>query len=322
MSRPAARASENVVLGVVVIVATGLAMAFADALVKWLTGEFTLWQLYVLRSFVAIPILIGLLLLQRQPLTARMRPIGWAVLRSVLLMMMWVAFYAALPVVSLPVVAAAYYTGPLFITLFSACMIGEPVSVRRWIAILVGFAGVVVILRPASDGFSALALLPVLSAAFYALAAIVTRAKCREAHPLALSLILNLAFLAVGALASGTIAIWQPLGSDAAVHAFLFGRWTVLDGREWGLIVLLGVLIVGVSAGVAKAYQSGPSAIIATFDYAYLAFAAFWSWAMFSQAPDAATVVGMIMIAGAGMVALSDAGKCRRAPASDRSART
>jgi drug/metabolite transporter (DMT)-like permease len=72
--------------------------------------------------------------------------------------------------------------------------------------------------------------------------------------------------------------------------------------REWGIVSVLALLMVAISMGLAKAYQSAPPAIIATFDYTYLVFAAFWSFLIFSETPDAATIIGMLLIAGAGLL--------------------
>ncbi len=103
---------------------------------------------------VAIPIL-ALLLLALGPLaTVRPKHPRWVFLRSILLVSMWIAFYAALPVLSLSVVAAALYPGPLFIALFSALLIREPVELRRGMALVLGFIGVLVALRPGTDAFS------------------------------------------------------------------------------------------------------------------------------------------------------------------------
>ncbi len=300
------------------IVATTFTMAFGDALVKSISADFTVWQIYVLRSFVAIPLTIGLLLFRGGPASIRPRSIGSTALRSMLLMLMWIAFYAALPILSLPVVAAAYYTGPLFTTLLSALLIGEPVGPRRWTAILIGFIGVVVILRPGTDAFSFVTLLPIASALCYALAAIITRTRCIDEKPLVLSLALNISFLAVGAIATGAIVMWNPTEPQATAHPFLLGHWTTMGGREWAIITLLAILIVAVSSGVAKAYQSGPPAIIATFDYTYLIFAAFWSLVMFADVPDIATAAGMLLIAAAGIVSVARPRDSRRAPSLDR----
>lgn len=317
MSRSTRHGQENIALGVVVIVATSFTMAFGDALVKDISADFTLPQIFVLRSLLAIPILLGLLLFNQRPREILPGSLGWVFLRSALLVLMWISFCAALPLLSLPVVAAAYYSAPLFIALLSALLIGEPVGPRRWTAVGIGFAGVLAIVRPGTEAFSYLTLLPIGSALFYALAAIVTRACCGGEKPLVLSLALNICLLVAGAVAAGAIAAWGPTASQAAAYPFLLGPWAAMGAREWGLIALLAVLIVAISAGVAKAYQSGPPAIIATFDYAYLPFAAFWSFVFFSELPDAATIAGMLLIAGAGFLVVRRPATARRAPAAD-----
>ena len=78
------------------------------------------------------------------------------------------------------------------------------------------------------------------------------------------------------------------------------------------VMMALAVLIVAISSGVAKAYQSGPPAVIATFDYTYLVFAALWSFVFFSELPDAMTALGMLLIAGAGILAISPPQSARR----------
>jgi drug/metabolite transporter (DMT)-like permease len=317
MSAPASSRPDRIRLGIVVMVGTALTMAFGDALVKRISADFSIWQIYVLRSLVAIPLTVVLLRVRSRSLEIMPQSIGWALLRSALLVAMWVAFYAALPVLSLSTVAAAYYTGPLFITLFSALLTGEPVGVRRWVAIVVGFVGVLVILRPGTEAFSWLTILPVLSAVLYALAAVVTRAKCASENPLALSLALNLCFLAAGAIGSALIVI-RGATPEGAAYPFLLGAWSSMGVHQWALIAVMACLIVATSAGVAKAYQSGPSSIIATFDYSYLVFAVLWSFVFFSELPDPATAIGMLLIAGAGLLAIARPGATRGTGAANR----
>src|SRR5687768_10799119 len=111
--------------GIGIILASVLTMAFADAVVKLVSANLTLWQVFVARSLVAIPILILLLLTTGVGLKPRAPK--WAFVRSVLLVLTWLAFYAALPVLSLSVAAVAVYTNPIMTALLSAALIGEPV---------------------------------------------------------------------------------------------------------------------------------------------------------------------------------------------------
>ena len=79
-----------------------------------------------------------------------------------------------------------FYTLPIFITLFAALFIGDRIGLMGWGSVLLGFAGVALILKPTPNGFNGYALLPLVSAILYALTVILTRTKCREEHPLVL----------------------------------------------------------------------------------------------------------------------------------------
>lgn len=96
-------------------------------------------------------------------------------------------------------------------------------------------------------------------------------------------------------------------------YPFLFGGWSRMDGGDWQVIGVLAVLMVGVSVGLAKAYQSPQPQVIATFDYAYLVFAAFWGFAFFGEIPNSWTLTGMALIAAAGMVVLHAGMRARKA---------
>jgi drug/metabolite transporter (DMT)-like permease len=311
---------DRVGIAVATIVAAVLAMSFQDAVVKYISAEMPLWQIYVLRSLLTLPILFVLLRFRRRPTAIRPISPGWALLRSLLLATSYIAFYASLPLLSLSVAAAACYTAPLFITLLSALWLRDPVGPRRWAAIVVGFAGVLTILRPGTEAFSVVTLLPILSALLYAWAAIITRARCAAEAPFVLSAVLNASFLLVGAIATAALAIVHPTAAQVADYPFLLGPWVALGGRDWATLALLAGLVVAVSSGVAKAYQSGPPAIIATFDYAYLGFAALWGFAIFSDVPDRATVIGTLLIAGAGALVMRQPATAKPGLIADRAA--
>nr|WP_298685093.1 DMT family transporter [uncultured Dongia sp.] len=295
---------EHIPTGILVIIVTVFAMSFADAMVKYVSAAFPLWQIYVLRSLLVIPALAAIAWLRRDIRSMAFASAGWAFLRGMLLAFMYIAIYAAAPVLSLSVIAASLYTAPLFIALFSALLVGEKVGRRQWAGIAIGFLGVLVVLRPATGDFSLAALIPVAAAILYALAAIITRSKCSGETPMALALAVNMSLLAVGLTATALIALWQPSGMQASYYPFLLGYWTMMDGHAWGVMALLASLMVLISLGLAKAYQSAPASIVATFDYSYLLFAAFWSFVMFGQAPDGATIIGMLMIAAAGLLVI------------------
>ncbi|MCP5082718.1 MAG: DMT family transporter [Alphaproteobacteria bacterium] len=289
-------------LAIAAIVVTVLVLSLGDALIKTLSAELILWQIFVLRSCLALPVLL-LVLRFRFPQVALMPKVpGWTLARSLMLVLMWIIYYAALPHMPLSIAAAAYYTLPLFITLFSALLAGERVSPSGWGAVALGFCGVVLILKPAASAFNLYALLPLGAAMLYALAMIVTRTKCRDEHPLVLAGALNASFIVAGVAATGSLSL---LAVDSSLPPFLAGAWGALGRSEMMAIGLLAIGILVASIGTAFAYQNGRSSIIATFDFAYVGFAVVWGFAFFAEVPDLISVGGMAMIVAAGIISVT-----------------
>lgn len=295
---------DNVRLAVSTILLTVFALSIGDALIKETSAEMVLWQIFVLRSLLALPLLLIILRLRFATVGLLPRAVGWTALRSLMLTLMWVTYYASLPHLQLSIAAAVYYTLPIFITLFSAAFTADKVGPAGWIAVVLGFLGVVLILQPSAAQFNLYALLPLLSAMLYALAMILTRTKCRDEHPLILSAALNVTFIAVGLFATLAVGGADSLGIPPFPEgdSFLSAEWASLAGKEMVALLLMAAAILGASIGTAVAYQSGPSSIVATFDFAYVGFAALWGLLFFAEIPDAMTLVGMVLIVAAGVI--------------------
>jgi len=295
--------TDRVACAVSAIVLSVLALSLGDAVIKSFSLTLPLWQVYVLRSLIVLPVLIAVVRLRGANVSLVPKSVPWTLCRSFLLALMWIAYYSSLPHIQLSVAAAAYYTSPLFIALFSAVFVGEKVLRKGWVAIVLGFAGVLVVLKPDAEDFNAYGLLPILAAALYAVAMVLTRTKCVYESPLVLSLVLNLAFIVVGTAATLGLAVLGLSATRGETNPFLFGPWIPLGLEEWLVLGALAAAIVIGSIGAAIAYQLAPSSIVATFDYSYLAFATLWGLLLFAEIPDMLTVLGMIMITSAGVLA-------------------
>jgi len=214
------------------------------------------------------------------------------------------AFYAALPFLSLSTVGAANYIAPIFITLLSAYAIREPVGPLGWLGVCLGFAGVVVLLQPGTDAFSPWALLPVVGAASYALAHITTRARCQNVPVAALSLSQNIVMLLAGAVVSVLMLWLQPQGTFAGAYPYIFGTWSNVGLNDCLVLTLLAgfAIINGMLLG--GAYQTAPPAVVSTFEYSYLVFVGVWDILFFGIAPSVASISGMVLIVVAGLLVL------------------
>lgn len=292
--------SDNIPLAVGTIIFTVLALSLGDALIKLTSGNFVIWQIFVTRSAIAVPCLVVYMLIGARASLRFPASLVWTIVRSLLLVSMWVSYYISLPHLSLSTAAAAYYTLPIFITLFSAAIVGDTVTRAGWIAVFLGFLGVILILKPKVDDFNWYALLPILAAILYALAMILTRTKCRSEHPLLLSLALNISFVVVGVI---TAAYISTLPNELR-HGFLLAHWATMGPSEWLSMTLLAVAILTGSIGAAIAYQNGPSSVIGVFDFAYVGFAVLWGVLLFSEIPDLISISGMVLIVIAGVMSL------------------
>ena len=131
---------------------------------------------------------------------------------------------------------------------------------------------------------------------------VLTRTKCRNENPYVLALVLNVTFVLAGLAGALLLTVWAPDEAQVASNTFLLGGWTELGGREWLAMIILATAVLLGSVLTAIAYQSGPSSLVSTFDFSYLAFAALWGALFFAEIPDAAAALGIMMIAAAGVL--------------------
>ena len=291
--------------GVGTIIVTVFAMALTDAIIKLSSSGMTLWQIWVLRSVIVVPILLV-------ATRGRVFPPGtaWIAARSAALVVQYLCLYAVLPLIDMALAGAAFYTAPFFIVGLSALVLGQRITPAHWLATAIGFAGLLAIVRPFAAGFTPLILMPIAAALFYTIAAVMTRARCAETPALILALWLNILCLIFG------LAIGAVRGVVAAPDwaGFIFGPWHSMAGSDWALIGALCVLIIGIAIGLARAYQSPRPEVIATFDYCYMIFVVFWGYVFFGEVPDLWTWAGMALIAAGGLLVLTIREDGARAP--------
>ena len=301
--------NDNMKIAIGAILAACFALSLGDAIVKQQSASFVLWQIFVVRSAMLLPVLVYLVRIYSCTDPVMPLRLGWTLLRSMVLVMMWVFYFAALPHIAFAVAAAAFYTLPIFITLFAALFLGERISPRGWLAVFTGFIGTLLILQPRAGDFNAWTLLPLASAVLYAFAMILTRSKCRTEKPAVLSLWMNLCFVAVGAAALIGLRWWDPGSETIALNPFLLGPWTPMWLEEWRTMAILAAAILAGSIGAAVAYQKGPASTIAIFDFSYVGFAAIWGYAMFAELPTAPVGLGILLIVAAGIVSSRQRGR-------------
>lgn len=303
MTSVAHKLRDRVAFGIAMVLLSSLLTASQEATFKFASSDMTVWQIFVMRSALVIPIFLLAAAIRGTTTgtwSGALRP--WPMARAIMFVLMYLVTYSVLPFLHLSTVGAGLYTAPLFVAALSPIMLGEPVRWRGALAILVGFCGVLVMLRPGTEAFTWKTLFPVLGGFFYAVSAMITRAKCRDVAPSALAVSLAVALLVTGAGASIGLMVVQPGSSTVALSPFVFGQWSVLGTLEWAVIVILTLLLLGNGLALPAAYQAAPTFIIATFDYCFLVFATLLGFLVFGEVPDFQAVLGMVLIVIAGLV--------------------
>lgn len=294
--------ADRVLLAILAMVFTDLTLSIADAIIKVTISDMPLSQFVFLRASVTLPLLIAILKWRFPQVSLRPLHPGWATLRSCLLLSSLLIYYASLPHLAFSMAAAVYYTIPLFITLFAAFWIREPVGTQGGIGVILGFIGVLLMLKPQAGDLDLHALIPLASAILYALAMVLTRTRSRGENPFVLALIFNLIAIVLAGAASIAPLVAGAESGQGAIQNLFMGEWVPMGGFQWALIVLLSMTMLIGSVGTAIAYQLGPASIISTWDFSYLAFAVLWGVVLFSERLDVVSILGIALIALAGII--------------------
>lgn len=274
------------------IIIAVFALSLGDALIKGTAQAMPIWQMLILRSAIVVPVLWWL---ATRNGGARLRVSRWVILRSAFLAMMWVSFYLSLTLLPLSIAAATYYTGPLMIVALAALVARQWPGLLIVLAVIGGFVGVVLVIQPDVSDFRLATLLPLLSALLYAIAMILTAEKCHDDDPFVLGLFLNVALIVTGA----GLAVFS--GTEGS---YIFGPWQSIDLALIGIVAVLAVMLLIGCVGAAIAYQNGPPATIAAFDYSFLVFSLTWGMLFFAEYPGPLAWIGMVVIVGTGLLAL------------------
>ena len=211
-------------------------------------------------------------------------------------------YFSVMPMMAIAEAGAGLFTSPIFVLIFSAILFRERIGWRRILAVVMGSCGVLLILRPGSDGFSLYHLIPVLSGASYAFGSIITFRYLSDESPLAILMSFIVAIgLCGGAFATGLTVV--PASQELIAQApFLFRGWQMVDVWFW---IWMAVIAIGACVALSmmtRAYQITQTSYAAIYEYAYLISVGFFGWAFWGVVPDILSTAGIVLIIFAGVL--------------------
>ncbi|MCC2098057.1 MAG: DMT family transporter [Hyphomicrobiales bacterium] len=279
--------------GVIWILLGSLAFALNDGVVKFLGHKFSAFQLAFVRY------LIGFLLLT--PIFMQMGRAGLAtgrfglhMARLVLACTAQVGVLYAVIHLYLADATAIAFSRPVFTTIVAVVLLSEAVSAKRWIATVVGFCGVLIMVRPGHAGFDQVALIAVAAALVFAVANVLIRMLARTEPP-------------------SRILFYYHLGGSIVFLGPALYVWQPPVGVEWLMLGLIGVLTTVGMVGFVRAFSVGEANAVGPIEYIRLIFAAVIGYYYFVEVPSLWTIAGaLVIVASALYIAREEAQRSGR----------
>lgn len=265
-----------------------------DNFVAVISQNVSLWQFHAMRSFFMAPLLILMVYFG----FGRLRPLRWGqvIARSVVITISMMLYFGSLGFMPISQVLAGMFTSPVFVLLINTIVLRQSIGPWRILAVGMGFAGILLVLQPGSEGFGPMMFMPVAAGFFYAIGAIATRSWCEGESAISL-LAANMLMLGVtGLIVSSVIGVVLPEGQTFMTRAWTWDIGTVLP---WVVVQAVGSL-VGVFL-IIRAYQMDDPTNVAVFEYSVMVFGPLFAWVLFGQTLGVWQGIGIGLIAAAGV---------------------
>jgi drug/metabolite transporter (DMT)-like permease len=266
-----------------------------DAITKVVSAEMNFGQVMLVRGVFAIGLIAALAFHQgalRSLRTLLVKPVALRVIGEVGGTVSYLAAISHLPLANISAILQAL---PLLVTLGAALAFGEPVGWRRWLAIIAGFFGVLIIVRPGAEGFNQFTLFALISVVFCALRDLATRRIPAHIPSLFVTLLTTVTVTTTGAV------IVVPLGG-----------WAPPSAHALGLLAMAAVLVLIGYQCVIMALRTGDISAVAPFRYLALLWAMLLGYLVFGDVPDAMMITGAAVIVLSGLYAFHRERKRKR----------
>jgi drug/metabolite transporter (DMT)-like permease len=275
-----------------------------DMIVKSVSGVYPAYEMVIFRCVTSVFIL-GIWLAMRGGLKTLATPyLPRILLRSTVLCSAYFAYILSLSSMAMANTVSIYFTLPLFVAALSGWGLGEKVPLHRWIAIIAGFIGVLVMVRPATDSFQPASLLALYSAFAYAIGQMMGRSLAQKVDTLVISNWQNMIYLAVAVLIGVAVYVFGLANESSKTLAFLTRppSWPQVD--HYVVLLSMGFLAAVSMMAYVNAYRSAPANFVAPFEYSAMIWAVLYGVLFFQDFPDFWTLVGAAIVVSAGLFML------------------
>lgn len=272
-------------LGVAVMLLGMLLFALNDAMGKWLVATYSLGQVVIIRSLAALVVLWPIIWKFGISGMFKIERPGLQFARVLFSTAELFCFYFAVASLPLADVMTYWLAAPIYVAALAPFLLGEKVGWRRWLAIGIGFIGVLIALKPSSESLSSAALFSILGSAAFAFMMLTGRQLRNTPDTI--------------------LAFWQIIGAAIAAVVWVFSvenGWVPLQSNfDLALLCLLGVVAMTAHILVNRALKLADAATVAPLQYTLLLWGVIFGWAFFGDIPENTIVIGAILIVISGL---------------------
>ena len=286
----------------ILFILTGMALfSVQDSLIKYIFEDTALYELYFGRTLTALILLALNLKITSQKLVMKTYYPLLTTVRVICFFFGFSFFYISLTYMSLAMANALFFSSPFFISILAILFLGEKVGIRRWLAIIVGFLGVYIVLNPNFENFDYTKLAPVACALFYAISMTITKITSDKD-----SVYSQMFHLYIGAIGISIIFfIFTGKGqfntfSDPTLQ-FILREWFTNPTYSWPFILIMGLVASLSFYFVFSAYSIASPSVVSLFEYSLIIWAIIIGYLLFNDIPTVRTFIGVALIIGAGV---------------------
>tara|TARA_Y100000590_G_scaffold468504_1_gene651497 strand:+ start:1215 stop:2159 length:945 start_codon:yes stop_codon:yes gene_type:complete len=287
--------------GIIFILLGMLAFAVQDSIMKYIYSFVSLYEVYSIRTIVSLLIILLFLKITKKPIIFKTQYPILTFCRVILFFFGFSFFYVSLTVLPLATATALFFVTPFLITIFAKFILKEQIGPRRWLAVIIGFIGVYIILNPDFNNFDFMSLTPIACAFCYSLSMIIIKMTSEKDSVYTQTFTFYIGAIIISVIFYLTFGDGKYNTIDHPASQFIFREW--FNNLENSILFMIAT---GFTASLAfyfifSAYRIASPAVVSPFEYSILLWSTLSGWFFFNEVPDTKTLIGMILIVCGGV---------------------
>lgn len=282
--------------GISFLVLALLILSLQDIAIKWIGGDYPVLEIVIFRSFPALAFSLLFYRYEGYQGLPHTRRHKLEYLRGIFLFLSFTTYFMGLAALPLAEVAAIRNSAPLMITFLSVVLLGEKVGPRRWLALIIGFMGVLLIVRPGSATFNLGSIFVLIATLLYALNVMVTRRLWTTDSSATMAYYSTLVYLVASIILAPLAIVFGEMPNAHPSIAFVFHAWARPSMLDLGIMAGLGLVWAGGMYFIARAYSVAQASVVAPFEYTTLLINVIWGFLIWREFPTWMTWAGVVLM--------------------------